>query len=417
MRLRLLIIVVLIGLSIFINYIDRGNLATAATLVQKELHLAPSQLGFLLTAFFITYMPMQPLVGWLVDKYTASTVLVVGFFIWSLATLLSAFAAGFALLFACRLLLGLGESVSFPSMAKLLAENVSEKQRCFANGIIQAGLAFGSAFGIFVGSAVIAEHGWRPFFVGCGLLSMLWIVAWRFVSRGQLRKRSEDVSSAQMPAFGLILREPTLWGASLGHFGGNLVLYFTISWIPYYLVHERGWTISQMGLIAGSASLAAGMSMIVFGFVSDRAIGRGASPTVVRKAAFAIGGLGGAIALLGCGYSHGANASAAWLVASGFFSGFVGLNTYVVAQTKAGDATGRWVGIQNMLANAAGLIAPVLTGVLVEATGNFKLPFALAAVAAVGSALAWTLLTGKIEPIDWKARATARSYVPALVVK
>ncbi len=417
MRPRLMIIVVLIGLSIFINYIDRGNLATAATLVEKELHLSPSQLGFLLTAFFITYMPMQPVVGWLVDKYTASRVLVVGFLIWSLATLLSAFAVGFVWLFACRLLLGLGESVSFPSMAKLLAENVNEKQRCFANGIIQAGLAFGSAFGIFVGSAVIAEHGWRPFFIGCGVVSMLWIVAWQFASRGHLRKRSEDVRAAETPGFDLILRERTLWGASLGHFGGNLVLYFTISWIPYYLVHERGWSISQMGIIAGSASLAAGLTMIVSGLISDRAIRHGASPTFVRKTAFATGGLGGAISLLGCGFSHGANASAAWLLAAGFFSGIAALNTYVVAQTKAGDATGKWVGIQNMLANAAGLIAPLVTGVLVEATGNFKLPFALAALAALGSGLSWTLLTGKIEPIDWKTRAIARAAPAVALVR
>lgn len=58
--------VVLIGISVFINYIDRGNLSTAATLVKHELRLTATQLGFLLTAFFITYMPMQPVVGWLV---------------------------------------------------------------------------------------------------------------------------------------------------------------------------------------------------------------------------------------------------------------------------------------------------------------------------------------------------------------
>jgi hypothetical protein len=122
---RLTVIVVLIGLSVFINYIDRGNLSTAATLVKNELHLTRTQLGFLLTAFFITYMPMQPVVGWLVDRFTASRVLVSGFVLWSLATILSGFAGGFAVLFACRLLLGLGESVSFPSMSKILAENVT----------------------------------------------------------------------------------------------------------------------------------------------------------------------------------------------------------------------------------------------------------------------------------------------------
>ncbi|HKE35870.1 MAG TPA: MFS transporter, partial [Candidatus Baltobacteraceae bacterium] len=214
---RLLAIVVLIGVSIFINYIDRGNLATAATLVKQELHISPSQLGFLLTAFFITYMPMQPFIGWLVDKFTASRVLVWGFFVWSLATLLTAFAGSFAALFACRLLLGVGESVSFPSMSSILADNVGETQRGFANGIVQAGLAFGPAFGIFAGGTLIALYGWRPFFIGCGIISMLWIAAWQATSRGHIRSNSA-AQSTDAPKLSLILREPSLWGASLGHF-------------------------------------------------------------------------------------------------------------------------------------------------------------------------------------------------------
>src|SRR5277367_4427245 len=128
---RLVAIVVLLGISIFINYIDRGNLSTAATLVRDELQISPSQLGFLLTEFFITYIPAQPLVGWLSDRFSASRILVAGFLIWSLATTVSGFAHGFGALFACRLLLGIGESVSFPTLSKIFAENVSDKHRGF----------------------------------------------------------------------------------------------------------------------------------------------------------------------------------------------------------------------------------------------------------------------------------------------
>ena len=405
---RLLAIVMLIGLSIFINYIDRGNLATAATLVKDELRLSPSQLGFLLTAFFITYMPMQPFVGWLVDRFTASRVLVIGFLLWSLATLLTAFAGGFAAIFACRLLLGVGESVSFPSMSKILVDNVGEAQRGFANGIVMAGLALGPAFGIFAGGTLIAVFGWRPFFIGCGVISVLWIAAWLSVSRGHVRS-SSAAQNADAPPLELILREPSLWGASLGHFCSNFLLYFNITWIPYYLVHERNWTLPEMGRIGGAAFLLTGIAMVAGGWISDRLVRNGASPTLVRKAAFAVGGVGAGIGMLGCGYSHEATASAAWLMLGTFFGGFLGINTFVVAQSKAGPAaTGKWVGIQNMIGNGAGLIAPSLTGVLVDATGNFTLPFALAALAAFSSGAAWTLLTGRIEPVDWKARALVR---------
>ena len=207
--------VVLIGISVFINYIDRGNLSTAATLVKHELHLTTTQLGFLLTAFFITYMPMQPVVGWLVDKLTASRVLVAGFLLWSLATFLSGFAGGFAMLFACRLLLGIGESVSFPSMSRILCENVTEAQRGLANGIVQSGLAFGPAFGIFFGGMLIAAWGWRPFFVGFRInYSLLWILAWTAISHRHV-EHTAAASAADAPPMALILREPSLWGASI----------------------------------------------------------------------------------------------------------------------------------------------------------------------------------------------------------
>jgi ACS family D-galactonate transporter-like MFS transporter len=403
---RLAAIVILIGVSILINYIDRGNLSTAATLVKKELHISPSQLGFLLTAFFITYVPMQPLVGWLVDRFTASRVLVAGFIIWSLATVLSGFAEGFAWLFACRLLLGVGESVSFPSMAKIFAENVSERHRSLANGIAQAGLAFGPAFGVFFGGMLIAAYGWRPFFIAFGFVSLLWVAAWMLLTKGHVH-HSDASQVAGAPSMKVILREPSLWGASLGHFCANFVLYFQLTWIPYYLVNQRHWSLPQMAAIAGTAYLLAGISCILSGTIADRIIRGGAPASFVRKATFALGAAGVATGLIGCGHSSDFG-SELWLMFAGASSGFLGLNTYVVGQVMAGPtATGRWVGIQNTLGNIAGLIAPSLTGILVERTGNFTLPFTIAAACAVAGGLSWVFLVGPIAPIDWRARTAS----------
>ncbi len=405
---RIAAMVILIGISIFINYIDRGNLSTAATLVKRELNLSATQLGFLLTAFFITYMPMQPVVGWLVDKFTASRVLVAGFVVWSLATILSGFAGGFAALFACRLLLGVGESVSFPSMSRILAENVSEAQRGLANGIVQSGLAFGPAFGIFFGGMLVATYGWRPFFIGFGLLSALWVVAWMAVSHRHVG-HSDAARVAGTPPMSLILKESSLWGASLAHFCSNFLLYFLLTWIPYYLVHERHWTLKQMASIGGASFLLMGVGMLICGGVVDRFIRVGASPTLVRKTTFGIGAAVAAISMIGCGYSGDA-ASAIWLAFAGVGTGILCVNTFVVAQTMAGPAaTGRWVGVQNTLANVAGIIAPSLTGILVDRTGSFHLPFAIAAAMALSSGLAWIFLVGPIVRIDWSLRLAAHN--------
>ena len=82
-------LVLLVSAALFINYVDRGNLATAASLIQAQLHLSATQLGLLLSAFFYSYVPAQPLVGWLGERFGAHRVLGVGVAIWSLSTLLT----------------------------------------------------------------------------------------------------------------------------------------------------------------------------------------------------------------------------------------------------------------------------------------------------------------------------------------
>jgi len=105
----------LLSVSVLINYVDRGTLSIAAPLLKEDLHLSSSQLGVLLSSFFWTYAFFQIVSGWLVDRFEVNRLLGLGVFIWSLATLSTGLMHGFALLLAARLLLGIGESVAYPS--------------------------------------------------------------------------------------------------------------------------------------------------------------------------------------------------------------------------------------------------------------------------------------------------------------
>src|ERR1035441_1138253 len=116
----LLLVLILLGLSVFINYVDRGNLSIAAPLLKDELRISASQLGILLSAFFWTYALMQIPSGWLVDRFDVKWVFATGFFVWSAATAVTGLLHGFAALLIARVILGLGESVAFPSYSKIL---------------------------------------------------------------------------------------------------------------------------------------------------------------------------------------------------------------------------------------------------------------------------------------------------------
>ena len=171
-------VLVLLALSVLINYIDRSNLSIAAPLLKDELGLTGTQLGTLLSAFFWTYALMQIPAGWLVDHFDVKWVFALGFLVWSSATAVTAILHGFVALLVIRVILGVGESIAFPSYGKILGSHFHESRRGFANSAIQVGLSLGPAFGILVGGTVVARFGWRPFFLVLGVLGLLWLVPW-----------------------------------------------------------------------------------------------------------------------------------------------------------------------------------------------------------------------------------------------
>ena len=169
----------LLAISVLINYIDRGNLSLAAPLLKDELQLSPWQLGILFSAFFWTYTALQFVMGWVVDRFEVNLVIAAGYLVWSLATAATGLVHGFLLLLLMRLMLGVGESVAFPSCSKILARHVPEQNRGFANGAVSAGIKLGPALGTLGGGLLMQRYGWRPVFIGIGVVSLLWLPAWK----------------------------------------------------------------------------------------------------------------------------------------------------------------------------------------------------------------------------------------------
>src|SRR6202790_3562752 len=119
-------VLALLALAILINYVDRGNLSIAAPALQDELHLSGTRLGLLFSAFFFAYTAFIFVNSWLVDRFAVNWVLAGGFALWSLAAPGTGLVSVFATLFLMRLLLGMGESVAFPTSSKILAQNLPE---------------------------------------------------------------------------------------------------------------------------------------------------------------------------------------------------------------------------------------------------------------------------------------------------
>jgi MFS transporter, ACS family, D-galactonate transporter len=401
---RTLALLLLLALSVFINYVDRGNLSVAAPLLKRELHLSAYHLGLLLGAFFWTYMTLMVVSGWLVDRFDVNWVLAGGFAIWSLATGLTGAVHGFATLMACRLLLGAGESVAFPAYGKILARHIAQGHRASANAAIICGMSLGPALGTLFCGGLMAVYGWRPVFIALGFAGLLWLVPWI----GWMPKAAGTVERFVCPAsVGEILRRRAFWGTALGHFCTNYPFYLMIVWLPFFLVSERHLSMQQMAREGALFYLMYAVASPVLGWIADRLVRAGANPNFVRKLWMGIGHVLIAVGLLGCAAAS-ARTSFVCLMIMGGACGFTGPTIYVFAQTLAGPAVaGRWTGLQNAIGNVAGVVVAPLTGLVVDRTGQFLWAFILAAAITLLGGASWVFLTGPLAQVQWPREITA----------
>ena len=390
----------LLAVSILINYVDRGNLAVAAPLLKDELRISATQIGVLITAFFWTYTAVMAFSGWLVDRFDVNWVLAAGFILWSLATAATGLAHTFVLLLAARMVLGLGESVAFPSYGKIIALNVPQQHRATANAMIVSGMSLGPAIGTFACGMSMARYGWRPVFIAIGLVSLLWIVPWlRYKPQNTIGGVRVSAAASVMDIF----RQNNFWAASFGHFCSNYPFYFMIVWLPMYLVRERHFTMQQMAREAALYYVAFAIMSPVSGWVADTFIRAGRDTTMVRKTSMAVGHSLLAVGVLACSAAD-PHLLLAGLVVMGFGSGFIGPNIYVFAQTLAGPSVaGKWTGLQNCFGNFAGVVVGPLTGWIVDRTGHFGSAFVICSVVAAVGGIAWVMLVGRVEQTAWPA--------------
>jgi len=398
-------VLLLLVISGFLNYFDRSNLSAGASDIQRDLGLSYTQIGNLLGAFFWTYALCQLLSisGWLVDRFNVGWILAAGFFLWSGATAITGLAQAFATVFGLRLLLGVGESIAYPSYSRILANHYPEHHRGLANAMIDAGTKCGPALGTLLGGLLIQRFGWRAFFVGLGFASFVWLAPWLWLMpRG--RADSAHAEAGETPSLWEILGQRSAIFSALGLFCSNYFWYFLLTWLPLYLEKERHFSKDKWALVGSLAYFLIAVSSVVCGRLSDLWIARGGTPTRVRKT-FAGAGLVLSTLIVPVVVIRDPSWAMALLMLTCLCYGLFSSNVYAITQTLAGPrAAGKWTSFQNGFGNLSGVAAPWLTGMVVQQTGQFYLAFLVAAAIALAGAGMFVLGIGKIEPIRWSSR-------------
>lgn len=389
-------LVLLLGASVTLNYVDRGAVGVAAPLMTADLGLSATKFGVAVAAFYWIYAPIQLVLGRLCDRFSVYKLLALGTLLWSISTFLMGFVAGFLSLFLLRLILGIGESIAFPGSSKIICRHVAPERRGVANGVIAVALAAGPALGTLIGGSLLAAFGWRVMFVIFGLASAVWLLPWQRVVRAL---PADEVANETSFPVRKILGRWSLWSMGIGHALSNYGFYFLLAFLPLYLVRQRGLTIMEMTMLATLGFAVQAVAALTLGAISDRWTRSGRSEAVVRRWMLSGGQLAAGASIIGIFLAHDIATVAVLLCLAGVATGALSLNLYAVAQMFAGPrASGTWVGIQNAVGNTSGIVGPVISGIIIDRAG-YGGAFALTAAVTAFGALWWIWGVPRIEQV------------------
>ncbi|MBR1219019.1 MFS transporter [Bradyrhizobium sp. U87765 SZCCT0131] len=411
--------------GVLINYIDRTNFSLGAPLMARELGFSPATMGLLLGAFYWLYTLALLPVGALMDRFGVRTIYPAAMIFWSLASAATALGQGVASIFTARLLMGGGESASWPANAKVVSRWFPRPQRGTATSLWHAGIGIGSAVSYPFVAYLIATFGWRASFVITGFMGvvfgLIWIIAYRDPRVAEDAAPSpaaaQPAASRRHAPWWTLLRQKTVLGLAIGFFFVNVINSFFLLWFPLYLSDARGFSLKQIATVGALPSVSAIVGGLLGGVVADALYRRGWSLTAARKTCL-VGGLI-ASSLIGP-----AAMTADIPLAIGLFCiayagiAFTSSNLQALPPevAESADRVGTVAAIQTVGGTLAGIISSWLIGVVVEINhGSYVAPTLAVAACALLGALNYLFVVGRIGPdAATTAAVTPATFAPGM---
>jgi ACS family D-galactonate transporter-like MFS transporter len=370
-------IVALLFSAGLINYFDRTIVSVAMPVIAADLNLSPERTGVLLSAFFWSYALMQIPIGWLSDRFNLRWLYAGCFALWSLTCGFTGFAASLGVMLLLRVLLGIGESVYLPGGIKMISILFPAKDRGLASGLMNCGTRAGLAFGAPLIASLVVAFGWKRAFFILGFSSLLWLVPWMTTFPSGANTATGGNAGAGWPKWGRVDRN--LLAVSLSNIGYGYYFYLLVTWLPTYLVKARHLTLKEAGACAVIPYLTFALGEPIGGWIADRLVASGWDEALSRKVVITAA-YGASLLLIPAGLVEGTASSVALLGGASL----VGLSTgnlYALVQRVSPDGdVGFSMGVFNLAGNLSGVAAPLITGILVGATGSYLPAFIIAVV-------------------------------------
>jgi MFS family permease len=391
----------------FITYIDRVAISQAAPAIARDLGLTTVQMGYVFSAFGLTYALLEIPSGWLCDRIGPRKVLTRIVLWWSFFTAATGWVWNLPSLLVTRLLFGAGEAGCFPGLAKSFSSWLPASERPMAEGIKATSARWAAAFTPYLIVRMYAYFTWRETFVVFGAIGVVWAAAFywwyrdnpadhREVNAAELslisasKPRPRGAAGAPWRKF---LASPSAWALCVQWFCHYYGFYFYITWLPTYLLQARHLDLRQGALLAGMPMLSAGFGSLFCGWLAPR-MAHWTGSVVRTRRMLAYVAYGGAAALL---LLFTSIRDPFWAMVAMSLSAFAAELSGPVSWTTAMDLGGRYVGTlaaaMNMTGHFGGSVAPALIGyILVKTDYNWAIAFySSAAIYCVGG-VCWMLI-------------------------
>jgi MFS family permease len=329
------------------------------------------QLGVVASSFMWMYAGFGPVAGWISDRVSRKTIILGALAIWSLATGLTAFAAGYRSLVVVRALGGLAEAFYFPAAMSMLGDFHGPATRSRAMSIHQSSVYIGSIAGATLSGVIAEHHGWRPAFLlfgGLGIvLSGLLLLLLREPVRTAIVNAESEANAGILRGIGEVLANRFALALMAIFIGANFVAVVYLTWLPTFLYRKFNMTLAMAGFNATAyLQMASVAGVILGGVLADRASKRARGGRIQVQA---IGLLLGVPFLFLSGWTTSTNILLVSFVGFGLFKGLYDANIWaslydVVPASRRGVAAG----VMNSLGWLGGGMAPILVAAAMRST-------------------------------------------------
>ncbi|MBT2503230.1 MFS transporter [Curtobacterium sp. ISL-83] len=405
-------VLLLLCIMYAISYVDRTNISTALPHITEEFGFNETTAGLIVSAFALPYALLQVFGGTIAEKFGPRRALFVITVLWGVATLWTGLSVGFWTLAAARFLLGLTEAAAFPAATQAMSRWIPRDRNGFAQGVVHSAARLGNALAPLLVAWVIGATGsWRWAFFATAVLSIAWGIVWFvwFRDKPEDAARIKRVELDELPPVETrATRPPVPWRTlarqilpvTFVDFGYGWTLWVFLTWIPTFLSDTYGLPIAAFALFTTLVLLAGVVGDTVGGVLSDRLIHRGGNTRHARRAILVVGLGGSLVCLLPLVIGRGLVVATVSLALSFFFLELCNANLWAIPMDVAPQWSGTASGFMNTGFGIAGVLSPIVFGVLVDTSG-WQLPFGLSCVLLGAAAVvAWRMKPQRLTVTD-----------------